>query len=392
MNKKHFWIPLVSSLSCTSASIPLEKTADYCLTDVSANEILAPYYEQLRGNHKILGAIDFCQLPIPWQATMWGKIQDSEINRRPPTAPLPASFYNLKPNQNSIQLTEEEAREIYAAKLAHALWLDFTGIVAWKLSDYGQTELEELLLPQAWFSAWKPSQQRYEFTGLIDYSPAETFSILEEKVDLNSLESPELAIVEIMKGLRDYVHGSVEDAKEINTMKGMSEEKISRHGCQTMAPYFIQLANVLNLPGKTKRNYYLDGGAHRAAMFEFTDFFLPHGDHFYNLLLANTPSSELMESYAFWQENVFVHNAEEWAEDDVRYFVGLHSSRKAMKYPSQQLMKKYCVYGHNYLKETFGFWAASPELDLLEKRLLDLTKSCSIFPEDNPDGMFSASE
>lgn len=385
MNKNYYWVPLISSLSCTSSPVPPEKAADYCLIDVSSNKILASYYGMLRSSYSLLEAVDFCQLPVPWQAAMWDKVQESEINHQPPTAPLPASFYDLKPNQNSIQLTEEEAREIYAAKLAHALWLDLNGIVFWKLSDYHQNELEELLRPQAWFSTWKPSEQRYEFTGLIDHSPAETFSILEEKLNLGSLESPASAIFGIMGGLRDYKHASTGDAGEINTMKGMSEEKISRHGCQTMAPYFIQLANALNIPGKTKRNYYLDGGAHRAVVFGFTDFFLPHGDNFYNQLLKNTPSPELMESYIFWQENVFVHDAEDWTEDYVRYPAGLHFSRKAMKYPSQHLMKRYCSKGYGFLNETFSFWATPIEVDTLEKRLLDLTKSCSIFPEDNPD-------
>ena len=101
MNKISWWVPLISSLSCAPLTTPPEKSVDYCLIDVSSDKILAPYSERLKSNPHLLEVIDFCRLPVLWQEQMWDKIQDSEIKQQPPTAPLPASFNNLKPNQNS---------------------------------------------------------------------------------------------------------------------------------------------------------------------------------------------------------------------------------------------------------------------------------------------------
>ncbi len=296
----------------------------------------------------------------------------------------------------TIYATKEEAHEIYAAHLAHSLWLDKNEIVPWSLSEYNQTQLNELLQSKAWFSGWDDAEEVYSFHLILDYSPRETYYVAREAV--GSLSEQRSAMDDIIKSTRPFRHGIVKldsegnvisgDPKEIVTIPAMKEELISRIGCQTMSPYIVSLANSLNIPGKYLNGYYYAAG-HRSALFDFTDDVLAHGDDVYHYnLLGNTPSSEVMGSHDFWEENVLIYKR---GDKTAAHNSMLYTYRKAMRYPSQSLIEYYCREGrehldNRYLYHEFGPFALVEEVDVLEEKILEASNNCDKpYPENNPD-------
>src|SRR3989344_52180 len=110
----------------------------------------------------------------------------------------------------TIPATQQEAYEIYAAHLAHSLWLEKNEKVPWSILEYNQEQLEELLQPRAWFNGWDEAKQEYSFKYILDYSPRETFYIATEAVP--SFSDQKTALVDIIKSVRRFRHGSKDAA------------------------------------------------------------------------------------------------------------------------------------------------------------------------------------
>ncbi|MEK6809477.1 MAG: hypothetical protein AABY40_02285 [Nanoarchaeota archaeon] len=371
--------------------VPIKKE---CLS-VPREKSLQPYYDLLINNDKITEAIRLCDYSAALQQQMWTKIAEAEKNGIPPTAPLPSSFYSVEFNQESISVTKDEAYEIYAAHLAHSLWLEKNKIVPWSIIEYTQAQLEQLLHPKAWFKKWDEAKEEYSFNMILGNSPREAFTVAEEAA--SPFSDQWTAMDDIIRSVRPFRHSIVQldldgnviggDPQEIVTIPTMDEELMSRHGCQTMSQYVVQIANSLNIPGRYINGYYYAAG-HRSALFDFTDDLLAHGDDVYHYnYLGNTPSSEIMDSYDFWEENVLTF---EKKDKTAAHNSMLYTYRKAMQYPAQRLLTDYCDEGRSFLEDTFlyhqfGSLATVEELDALEQKIVEITKDCTIFPENNPD-------
>ena len=156
-------------------------------------------------------------------------------------------------------------------KLGHKFFLFSSGKnkIEGSVNSYDFRLLSEdkkkILAPKAWFSAWSPEEEKYKFSLILDHSPNTTYSVVKQIVNRALLTDQESALVEIIKSMRYFRHvkifkndGEVKcsDLTEIITVDDMFKEKISRRGCQTMAPYVVQLANALNIPGETVRGYF----------------------------------------------------------------------------------------------------------------------------------------
>ncbi|GEM_PF-6781732 len=376
----------------TACSSPAQKHVDACLPAAPKEKVLQPYYEFIAENDKVTAA-GFCHLSPGLYDKFWDKILEAEETGLPPDASMPKIFYKLEKDQYSVNVTSEEASEIYAAHLAHSLWLEKNKIVPWSLVDYNEKQLEDLLQPRAWFTGWNDKKGEYSFSYILDYSPREAFSVARDAV--HSFSDQRTALVDIIKSTRSFLHGSTtydsegnfvkKDPGEIVTLAGMEEEKISRYGCQTMSPYVVQLGNALNIPGTTLRGYY-SAANHRSALFEFTDQVLAHGDDPY-IDQENTPSSELMGSYKFWKENVLIYPIH---DHTAAHNSMIHHFKSVINFPYQEVLQQYCKEGrkfldHAFLDNKFGPFATVSELDALEKKIIVLSKDCRVFPEDNPD-------
>ncbi len=411
---------------------------------IRAGEDLQPYRELLINNPKIMLATSFCERPMAFQTRLWDKVKEAERTGLAPTAELPVSYLDIvefnpadspsvpaqaylewqseqfpaeyivqQHNQGELEertevlpvdvdkritriyVTKQEAYDIYAAHLAHSLWLEKNQIVPWSISDYSQELLEELLLPEAWFSKWDEQKEEYAFHLVLDHSPRQTFQIAMDAA--SPFSNQWSAMDEIIKSVRPFRHGIVvsndsegnptgnNDSLNIITITAMDKAKVSRHGCQSMSPYIVQLANAINIPGRTVRGYYYNNDGHRSAIFEYTDDVLAHGDHVYHFnFLGNTPPSEVMDSYEFWKQNVLPYKGKE---------PGSHNSQiqeieNTMKYIATVLVRSYCSEnggGKAFLIEKFREFADEQKIDDLEKRILEISENCTTLPENNPD-------
>ncbi len=366
-----------------------KKANYYCLT---VPEDLAPYQQIVDSIPNLKNTINFCTYSESvLQETMWEKVREAELTGLPPTASLPTAYEKIIPADlydknpiTKIYVTQEEAHEIYAAHLAHSLWLEKNQIVPWSLQEYSQEQLKEIVRPQAFFYSWSDQQEIYASSLLLNHSPRESFSIAAQA---ESFSDQKTAIIEIVKQLRSYKHGTLHiDPREITTLKEMSEEKISRHGCHTTSLFLVQAAKSLNIPGRYIIGYYAEGG-HRSAIFEFTDQVLAHGDDPYNRLVSDTPSAELMDSFTYWEDEVL---SQEKGDPQGAHNSMVHNYENGMKYPSRTLLKNYCSGGFTELEQRFiytkyGAFATIDQLKDLEQKILQISNNCTIFPEDNPD-------
>ncbi len=433
-------VPLLISTACSDSS-QSNNNVNFC---IHPGEDLQAYYQLLNQNPKIVAATELCDRSTYLQTTLWNKVREAEKTGLSPSAPLPASYLDLEKKRKyseisskdfqsysesfpaeyikhqwkterleetveilssheenpitKIYATLEEAEEIYAAHLAHSLWLEKNHIVPWSLAEYNDEQLKQLLGPKAWFRDWDEAKERYSFHLILDYSPRETFAIAKEAI--SSFSDQRSAMDKIIKATRPFRHGisasydsegnptGDHDSMEIITVKEMEKEKVSRHGCQTMSHYIVSLANSLNIPGRYINGYYYAEG-HRSALFDFTDDVLSHGDDVYHYnFLGNTPSSEIMDSHDFWEKNVLVYPK---GDKTAAHNSMVHKYQKGMQYPAQSLIRGYCEEGRAYLQEAFidtefGPFATIEDIDKLEKKILVLSNNCSKpYPENNAD-------
>ena len=393
------YFPVLTACASGITDPDLEEVKNDDITCVSQPEegALRPYYEFLKNNDKVVEAAGFCELPAELQEKVWDTILEAEETGLPPTAQVPSSFY-VRPEaghkKTKVPLTKEEAHEIYAAHLAHSLWLEKNEIVPWSIVEYSPEQLEELLKPEAWFNTWDDTNEAYDFHLILDHSPREAYLIASGMAP--SVSDQRTALNDIIKATRSYKHGSVtHDTLEIVTIKTMEKNKKSFYGCLTMSPFVVQLANALNIPGRTIWDYYADSSeGHRSAFFEPTDQVLAHGDDPYDSWLGNTPSPELLDNYEFWKANVISYpEGNSQSEHNSR----VHNFRNTMKYPAQRVLKEYCDvitgdYGSGrefldlvFLDDPKGAFATLEEVNDFEKRILNITNDCIVFPENNPD-------
>ena len=386
---------------CTATPLE-ERLTENCTLTFPSGPVLAPYIEILQENQNILLATQLCTATPTLQGLFWNKLKIAEETAVSPDNSLPASFDNLVPKEYFMDITVTEAEQIQAAYLAHALWIDQSGILPWKLADYQPEELAILFNPLNHFWKWSPQEEKYQIGYLLDHSPALALSIARENIDPASLTDQKSTIIKFVKKLRHFRHsnsgakngqGEVYcfDSETIPTMEEMAKTKVSTFGCKTMAPFFCSIALAYNIPCETKDGYY-DGVGHRTALFKLTNQVLAHGDHVYEHYLLNTPSEELLDGYKFWEEEILPYPYS-GIGSDVAHKSIVHEMDNIITYPSNLLMKIYCqnevdkkVALKAALKNYSGEYFDGAKLDLLEQKIMKVTKNCTVIPEDNPDG------
>jgi hypothetical protein len=362
-----------------------------CIFNLTTDKTFQPYIKTLTENPKIMAAMDLCDLPEQVQDTLWEKIATSESIGSSPDGPLPSSYFSLQNDEKSLDITTEEAYQIYAAHLAHSLWVDNNNLVPWKLSDYSQEDLERLLKPTSTFYEFDIEREQFQFSYHVNHSPNITFLIAREMVNINELTDQASSLNEILKTLRTFRHGAnhsrggeliCSDYKGILRMDEMDQERVSRSGCHSMANYFTQIANSLNIPGKMIKGFY-NGGGHRTAAFEFTNQILSHGDDVYNAYLDNTPSEKLMTSFQYWNDNVLSlpRGNREGAHNSL-----VPNKNNAFNFLSYGMTWDYCKNYKQRFDDYFSGFKSEQELNVLEQEILLKTENCTVFPENSPDG------
>lgn len=386
---------LAVSLSSCTYTEPEEQRTEKCSLAFPSEPVLAPYVEMLAENPKISQAAGLCGATNSFQQLFWDKLKLTEETGTAPDNPIPVSFHNLAPKEYFIDIAPAEAEQMQAAYLAHALWIDQSGMLPWKLADYQPEELNALFNPLNHFWEWKPAEEKYEIGYLLDHSPAMALSIAQETVDSTSLIDQKSTIIEFVRELRHFRHGNPGaknsdgevycfDSEEIPTMEEMFETKVSTFGCKSMASYLCSLAIVYNIPCETTEGYY-GGVGHRTALFKLTDQVLAHGDNIYEHYLLNTPSEQVLDDYQLWEDEILPYPYS-GVDSAVAHKSRIHDMENGIAYPSHLLMRSYCRDGRKKLDDYFGEYIDKARLDLLEQQIKDTTQNCTEIPKDNPDG------
>ncbi len=331
-----------------------------CLKEITNKE----YQNKLYNSPKVVKALNLCSLPEELRQKIWQKFENNRSY-------LPEA-YNTRTELTT--LSQNEAFDIYALKIAHALWLDLTNQVPWKLEDMTDDELKILFDPQTIFWSWDIDQQKFEMLFVLDYSPTNTFQISSEFIR----ETQKKTVDEIIELTRSFTHGTSATLDGIVLMDEMVKEQVSRRGCWTMVMFINNLARNLNIPAFLIDGYYMGEQArHATGVLPSVDGVLAHGDHVYSGPLRATPSSELLDSYSWWQEHVLIYPPGDLvASHNSR----IHEYENAMKYPSLYTQAKYCVEGgQDKLTEMFGEFASDAKIEELIQKINEITNNCKFF-------------
>ncbi|MBI2582427.1 hypothetical protein HYV87_04865 [Candidatus Woesearchaeota archaeon] len=240
-------LPVLLATACSDDAEPQSNN----IQCIHPGEDLQAYYDLLTQNPQVVAAMNLCERPASFQTLLWDKVREAEKTGLPPDAPKPQSYYDfglemetkslsgvsfdsnqyqkiemvenaeydfyfpakdgegrklIISNQvleratetflrnqeerepiKTIYTTKEEAQEIYAAHLAHSLWIEKNEKVPWSIIDYNSEQLGELFGTRTWFKTWDEKNDEYVISLVLDHSPRETWKVINDIVDLEDL-------------------------------------------------------------------------------------------------------------------------------------------------------------------------------------------------------------
>jgi len=283
-----------------------------------------------------------------------------------------------------FQITVQETEIYLAAKTAHAVWLDKTGQLPWKLKDYEEAELAMLFDKNLLF--WYPNGLP-GFISIADYSPSAAYTLTREFVrsDIHS------TILDIIYDLRTndqkvgFLHGSTKlggtqeirnlwDALTTYIVRRDDEVRVARNGSSSMAYIFAGMLRSINIPANVVYGKWNCTGDAEVEI-PSAQMIIPNGDDFFTTWLKATPTEEMFPSYSFYEEE---DNIE--ACKDHEFPQGCIGKRypilKFIEYPSDWLFDSVCKKDscEDYLTQLFAPYLTAEELDWAHAL-------CSLCPE-----------
>jgi hypothetical protein len=209
-----------------------------------------------------------------------------------------------------IALSVSEEKRILAAKTAQSIWLDMNSQVAWKLSDYAESELLGLFDRDVVFDQ---IGSEYAFYSVVDYSPSDVYSYMESSglvgADIVTTVHLVLDDVRTTDWETNFLHGisaydpvntayTLYDALTIPSSRG----RISRKGCHSMSRILLGMLRSVNIPGyETSGGQWYSGG-HSSAVLPPVGYVVPHGDDIYSASLRAAPTDEFLPTFDFYTD------------------------------------------------------------------------------------------
>jgi len=367
-----------------------------CLQSMESSIALTDYATYLKSHSNVLSAFSPCRFPTEVLDLFVSKLETAETTGEVPSAALPAAYFTKETGRSWLNISSSEGFEIVSAKLAHILFLEVRGLVPWLLADYDDAALDSLFdVCKQLGCSFRRKNKTIGFHLqylVVDHSPLETWTLLNEAIDLDALTDPTSGVEEILAHMQQFRHGSrdLDPDLGIVTINEMAAEKVSRRGCWTTSPYVVSLAAALNIPGELTHGYFA-GQAHQTALFEAIDGVLAHGDDVYNASLRNTPIDQLLDSYQRWVDEVLRYDPLEGPLSPAGHNSRIHHYEMARLFPAHWTMSRYCGYvssvdpGRAFLESFFGDYVTAEELDDLESRILEITSGCRVIPQHGPN-------
>jgi len=265
----------------------------------------------------IAEAMNYANLPQDVRDAIWSRIDATEgAGGSQDNLALPADYpvdpYALSPTHplgypNNIEVTRNEAKAYYAAKVAHALYHEVHGTFPWSIASY-TLDLLVMLLDSESETFFRRPQDDLDgrigidwtvgdtevaaLTGkLMDHSPAQAYEIAGPRW---SGTTPRQAVDALLKNaFQNYIHYDASNIRWPVSVKDQWNEtpiRISRNGCHTATSFMRALVQSINIPVAQIPNSYLAHGGdytdvskfgHSEIAFPTADVWMWHGDNVY---------------------------------------------------------------------------------------------------------------
>lgn len=210
------------------------------------------------------------------------------------------------PSCGYVELDDREVKLIYAAKIAHGIWLDIHGHVPWKLKDYSTVELAYL------FEKGNLLGSNGFISMIIDYSPSDLYSYLVDFVRTTPLQTLYAILLDVRA---DFRHGEGGERNLVcspltalthyyNSVIYDDARRSSRQGCQSMSTLLVSMMINLNIPAFFGRRFFGGDSNHASAFFPTVRKILIHGDDPYQPELTATPNENLLMDYDYAEEHI----------------------------------------------------------------------------------------
>lgn len=228
-------------------------------------DIKAVYGKYFFDNQKIT-SVSINQFDEEASSYFWADLEELENTSRV-TVAKPAQLGNWPGGawNGMVVLTQLEVKKIWAAKIAHAIWLDKNGLVPWRLDSYTAEELKGLFGKEYLFDL--PTIDT--MLSVVDYSPSDVYGYMKStgliKTDqLNSL----YAVADDLRTTYSKIsflhwspsYGETEEAYSLYEAltswhdRGYAKVRVSRQGGGTMARIIAGMLRSINIPGKITQN------------------------------------------------------------------------------------------------------------------------------------------
>lgn len=247
----------------------------------------------------------------------WSFIEELESTGKMDISPPEKKINNTA---DYAVLTENETRIIWAAKTAHAIWLDKNNLVPWKLNEYNSEELKTLFNKSYIFDdtmVCNPSCSHYTtFEYIEDYSPSEVYNYSEQFISETREKTYYKIIEDAGTDFRHILSNENPSNSVYESLVTYNGTRRIANGCNGMSRTLVAELRSLNIPAY--ESIGLQYG-HSSAFFEAVDKILVHGDDIYNMNLRNTPTEMITMSYDYFNENVAICNNGNWRSSSCSY-------------------------------------------------------------------------
>jgi len=259
----------------------------------------------------IAGTLDWDNLPADVVTEIWTQIDYAETNGDVQDVALPADYpsnrelyvdqYKSSYQEGACEVTRNEWRDSYAARVAHSLYHEINGTFSWRIGDYDANEMYGLLGMQNMSPTyavtggfdWDDSDPICYVT-IVSHSPSDDMALA--TTHLLPATSHKEAISNLMDFLETTRHSTTDDplwcrdAAEVIA----DEDRVARRGCHSTQSLSQVLCHAINIPVRRLNGYFQNG--HSQIRFESIGQMVLHADMVYEF---NTEAGSAAGTEAF---------------------------------------------------------------------------------------------
>jgi len=265
----------------------------------------------------IAKAMGYAAHPASIRQAIWTALDAAQTLGYVAQLPNPADLHSdpfevLPPGENyigSCLLTQAETAQSYGAKVAHALKIEVDRVYPWRLTQYSEDELREILNVAFLYTGWlTPSAPTSSLGHVVNHCPFRIHQLASSFLGGPGFTGSHDKAVSLLleNGGRGFGlnHNSTDDPAWATTVDNSpGTDKVSRHGCHSSSAWFSGLCQSVNIPSEWQENYY-SGGGHASITFRTIGKVMTHGDHMYVGSAISGWGTLNLESLEEWNDTV----------------------------------------------------------------------------------------